>query len=58
MQTPKVGGRYKRHADGTVVPADYATATPAPRQPEPPTTVPDVAPATHTADSSNPEEGE
>lgn len=25
MQTPKTGGRYTRHADGTVVPANNAT---------------------------------
>ncbi|MCK9469041.1 MAG: hypothetical protein M0Q49_06445 [Porticoccaceae bacterium] len=36
MQTPKVGGRYKRLADGTIVPADkpeniLVTADPAAR---------------------------
>lgn len=35
MQTPKTGGRYKRLADGTVVPADTAAEQPTPNNQAP-----------------------
>jgi hypothetical protein len=50
MNTPKYGGRYKRYADGTIVPVAEAQATAETEETPPPAAdpVPDTADAADT----------
>jgi hypothetical protein len=60
MQTPKKGGRYKRLADGSIVPAAQAQAEPQAGAPatNPPTMDATPAVAADDAAADNPKEGD